>query len=158
MGKKLLVENFIVVITGMIVSAVGGLFGTAYFVKLLQVQSSIVKLSILSRNITTALSMAIAEILGGNISIAASVVVVTGIIGGTFGARIMNALGINDPLSRGLAMGAAAQGLGVASMVNEKDAFPFAAISMILTALLATTLASIPQVADLLKTIALGEI
>lgn len=154
--KKLMTENLLAVTTAALVSAVGGLFGTAIAVRLLNVASEVVRLSILSRNVTTALSMAIAEILGGNISIAATIVVVTGIFGATVGRGFLDSVGIKDPISRGLAMGAGAQGLGVASMVPEPDAFPFSAMTMILTALLATTLASIPAVKDVLKNLALG--
>lgn len=154
--KKLLMENLLVVTTGMIVSAVGGMFGTAAFVRLLKIQGDVIRLSLLSRNVTTALAMAIATLLGGNTSTAAAVVVVTGIFGGTVGRSFMDYLNIKDPVCRGLALGAGAQGIGVASLVPESDAFPFGAINMILTALCATSLASIPAVKDLLIKIALG--
>jgi len=154
--KKLMTENLLAVTAAALVSSVGGLFGTALVVRLLHVASDTVRLSILSRNVTTALSMAIADILGGNISIAATVVVVTGIFGATVGRGLLDRLGVNDPISRGFAMGAGAQGLGVASMVPEVDAFPFAAMNMILTALCATTLACIPVIKDALKNFALG--
>jgi hypothetical protein len=41
-------------------------------------------------------------------------------------------------------------------MIPEPDAFPFSAIGMILTAVFATTLASIPAVKELLINIATG--
>jgi putative effector of murein hydrolase len=47
------------------------------------------RLSVLVRNVTTALSMALTAMIGGKISIAASVVCVTGILGGTYGKPIM---------------------------------------------------------------------
>ena len=62
-------------------------------------------------------------------------------------------LKIDDPVSRGLGMGAAGQGLGVAAMMPEKDAFPFAAINMVLTAVCATALVSVPAVKDALISI-----
>merc|ERR1712238_476414 len=81
-------------------------------------------LSVIPRNVTTPLAIAITNIIGGNVSIAVAVVVLTGIFGGTYGAKILSAMGITDPVSRGLAIGASAQGLGVASIANEKEAFP----------------------------------
>jgi len=155
--KKLLMENLLVVTAGMLVSTIGGLFGTAAFVRLLKIQGDVIRLSLVSRNVTTALAMAIASILGGNISTAASVVVLTGIFGGTVGRSFMDLLNIKDPVCRGLALGAGAQGIGVAALVPEKDAFPFGAINMILTALCATSLVSIPAVKNLLVKIALGK-
>jgi putative effector of murein hydrolase len=102
------------------------------------------------------LAIAVTSILGGNISIASSVVVLTGIFAATFGRSILSSMGIHDPVARGLGIGGAGQGLGVASMSPEPDAFPFAAMSMILTAVCATTLVSIPAVKDTLINLATG--
>jgi len=156
-----ILQNFLPVVTSMLVASIGGLFGTAAFVRLInlggnRVGSSILRRSVLPRNITTALAMAISKILGGEISITACCVIATGIFGATFGTRILTAVGIYDPVARGLAIGAAAQGLGTASIINEKEAFPFAAISMILTAVSATTLTSIPAIKAALLNIAGG--
>jgi putative effector of murein hydrolase len=157
--KKLLKENFFIVMAAMLISSGGGLFGTAAFIRAIQLGGSngrMVRLSVISRNVTTALSMAIAGILGGDLSIAASVVVLTGIIGATYGRRILDAFGIKDPITRGLAIGASSQGLGVSSLVGEPDAFPFAAMSMVLTAVCATVLVSIPPIKDALIKLSIG--
>lgn len=155
--KQLLKENFVTVMTAMLISSVGGLFGTAAFVKAIKLGGSngaMVRLSVLARNVTTALSMAITSILGGDISIAASVVVLTGIFGATYARRVLDGLGIADPITRGLTVGASSQGLGVASLVGEPDAFPFAAMSMVLTAVCATIVVSIPSLKDALIAVA----
>jgi putative effector of murein hydrolase len=55
-------------------------------------------------------------------------------------------------------MGAAAHGLGTAAIVNEKDAFPFAAISMALTASAATVAVSVPAIRRVLVQTALGSL
>lgn len=157
--RNLLKENLFIVLAAMLISSAGGLFGTAAFVRAIQLGGSngaMIRLSVLSRNVTTALSMAIANILGGDLSIAASAVVLTGIIGATYARRMLDALGISDPITRGLAVGASSQGLGVASLVGEPDAFPFAAMSMVLTAVCATILVSIPAVKDLLINMSVG--
>jgi putative effector of murein hydrolase len=157
--KKLLQENLAIVLIAMIVSAGGGLFGTAAFVRAIQLggkNGALVRLSVLSRNVTTALAIAVTSILGGNISIASSVVVLTGIFAATFGRSILTSMGIHDPVARGLGIGGAGQGLGVASMSLEPDAFPFAAMSMVLTAVCATILVSIPSVKDVLVQLAVG--
>jgi len=157
--KAVIADNFLVIFTGMLVASAGGLFATAAFVRLIQVGATagrILRLSLLPRNVTTPLAIAITQILGGDISFTAAVVVLTGIFGGTFGSRILTAVGIEDPISRGIGIGASAQGLGVASMSNEKEAFPFAAVSMILTAVAATCMVSIPSVKDILINLATG--
>jgi putative effector of murein hydrolase len=119
--KKIMAENLPVVIAAMLCSSLGGIFGTAWYVRLLQIGSSTaVRLSLLSRNVTTALAIVITQMLGGDMAIAASVVVLTGIFGATVGRALLDALKIDDPVSRGLGMGAAGQGLGVAAIMPEK--------------------------------------
>jgi putative effector of murein hydrolase len=138
------------------VSTLGGLFGTALAVRLLGIGNPSLRLSLLSRNITSPLAMAIAGILGADESLAVSMVVVTGLLGANFGASILTAFGIKDAVARGLGIGAAAHGLGTAAFVNEKDAFPFAAIGMALTASASTVVVSIPILRRVLLQIALG--
>lgn len=155
--KKIMAENLPVVVAAMLCSSLGGIFGTAWYVRLLQIGSSAaVRLSLLSRNVTTALAIVITQMLGGDMAIAASVVVLTGIFGATVGRAMLDAFKIEDPVSRGLGMGAAGQGLGVAAIMPETEAFPFAAINMVLTAVCATALASIPAVKESLVNIVSG--
>lgn len=152
--KKIMADNLVVVIAACLCSSIGGLFGTAWYVRLLNIGSkTMIRLSLLSRNVTTGLAIVITQILEGNIAIAASVVVLTGIFGATVGRGMLDMLGIEDPVSRGLGMGAAGQGLGVAAIMPEKEAFPFAAINMVLTAICATALVSIPSVKEMLVNI-----
>ncbi|CAJ1950459.1 unnamed protein product [Cylindrotheca closterium] len=154
--RKLMRENLTEVVTAISVGSLGGLFGTAAVARLLSIASPSVRLSLLSRNITSPLAMAIAGILGGDVSLAVAMVVVTGLIGANFGASILDAVGIKDSVARGLGIGTAAHGLGTAAIVNEKDAFPFSAIAMALTASACTCLVSIPALKRLLIQLALG--
>ena len=154
--RKLMRQNLTELSTAITVSTAGGLYGTALAVRLLGIASPYLRLSLLSRNITSPLAMAIAGILGADISLAVSMVVVTGLLGANFGASILDAFGIKDPVARGLGIGAAAHGLGTAAFTNEKDAFPFAAIAMALTASAATVAVSIPVCRKSLIQLALG--
>jgi len=155
--KQLMKDNLLVLLWSTLVSSGGGLFFTAAFVRLLKITSSILRVSVLPRNVTTALAMAISAIMEGDLGITASVVVMTGIFGATFGSRVLSSVGIMDPVARGLAVGSSSQGLGVASMLNEVDAFPFAAIALVLTAVCSTTLASIKPVRESILNLALGK-
>jgi putative effector of murein hydrolase len=157
--RGLLKSNLLVVFVSMLVSSGASLYATAAFVRILQLGGrlgSVVRLSVLSRNVTTALAMAVTSILGGDISIACSVVVMTGILGATVGKSFLTSLGIVDPACRGLGIGGSSQGLGVASLSDEPEAFPFAAVSMVLTAVAATTMVSIPAVKQSLINVACG--
>lgn len=154
--KTLMRENIAEVGISTIVSSLGGLYGTAAAVRLLGIGNSSIRLSLLSRNITSPLAMAIAAMLGADVSLAVTIVVLTGLYGANFGASILDAFGINDAVARGLGIGAAAHGLGTAALTNEKDAFPFAAIAMALTASACTVLISIPVVKKSILSLALG--
>ena len=154
--KKLMRENMKEVGISTVVSSLGGLYGTAAAVRLLGVGNTSIRLSLLSRNITSPLAMAIATILGADVSLAVTIVVLTGLFGANFGASILDAFGIKDAVARGLGIGAAAHGLGTAAFANEKDAFPFAAIAMALTASACTVLISIPAVKKSVLSLALG--
>jgi putative effector of murein hydrolase len=156
--RRIMKENIGEVATAVGVSSFGGLFGTALAVRLLKISKPALRLSLLSRNITTPLAMAIAKILGADINLAVSMVVVTGLIGANFGASILDAMNVKDVVARGLGIGAASHGLGTAAITNEKDAFPFAAIAMTLTASASTVLVSVPAIRKALLKIALGAI
>ena len=154
--KKLMRENIPEVGVSTLVSSFGGLYGTAAAVRLLGIGNPTIRLSLLSRNITSPLAMAIASILGADVSLAVTIVVLTGLFGANFGASILDAAGIKDSVARGLGIGAAAHGLGTAAFANEKDSFPFAAIAMALTASACTILVSLPVVKKSVLKLALG--
>jgi len=154
--RVLIKRNFKEVMAATFMSVIGGLYGTAFMVRLLGLASAEIRLAMLPRNITSALAVAIAEIVGANRSLAAAIAVITGLIGANFGASLLDFFGIKDPVTRGLGIGSAAHGLGTAAFVDEKDAFPFAAISMALTAICGTLFISIPAVKSLAIRIALG--
>lgn len=156
-GRRVLLKaNFLVVATGVMVGSLGGMYGTAAFVRALSLGGKMIRLSLIPRGVTTALAMVIAEILGGDVSIAAAVVSMTGIVGATFARTVLDKLNILDGVTRGLAVGASSQGLGVAAFANEPDAFPFSAMAMVLCAIVCTTLVSFPAVKDSLIKVAGG--
>ena len=108
---------------------------------------------------TTSLSLSLSLSLscscaGADPSLAATIVVITGLIAANFGRALLDVLGVESPVARGLSMGAAGHGLGTAAMVDEKQAFPFAAIAMALNAAVSSVLVSVPAVRRVLFAIA----
>ena len=127
------------------ISSSVGLFGTALAGRVIGLATPL-RLAALPRQVTAPLAIAIAGIIGADPSLAATIVVVTGLLAANFGAAALDAMRVDDPVARGLAMGAAGHGLGTAAMAPEKEAFPFAAIAMALNAALSTVLVSVPAV------------
>eukprot|EP00977_Amphora_coffeiformis_P021915 scaffold10056_cov164-Amphora_coffeaeformis.AAC.12 len=155
--RRLVRDNAAAVATAVSVATVGGVGGTALLVRLAGIGIPAVRLSLLSRNITSPLAMAMASLLGADVSLAVSMVVISGLFGANFGARLLTAAGISDPVARGLGMGAAAHGLGTAALArSEPDAFSFSAIAMALVASAATVTVSIPVLRRVVLELALG--
>lgn len=105
-------------------------------------------LSLAPKSVTTPIAMGIAERIGGLPSLAAGLVIATGIIGAVAVTPLMNAFRIRDWRARGFAVGIAAHGIGTARafQVNQV-AGVFAALAMglngLVTAVLVPVLATI---------------
>lgn len=102
-------------------------------------------LSLAPKSVTTPIAMGVAERIGGIPSLTAVLVIATGILGAACGRFLFDALRIQDPAVRGLALGVASHGIGTARafQVNQQMG-AFAALAMglngLLTALLLPTL------------------
>jgi predicted murein hydrolase (TIGR00659 family) len=70
--------------------------------------------SLAPKSVTTPIAMGVAEELGGNPSLAAVLVILTGIVGAALGPAVLDLLRVRDMRARGLAMGVAAHGIGTA--------------------------------------------
>jgi predicted murein hydrolase (TIGR00659 family) len=93
--------------------------------------------SLTTKSITAPVAMGIAEHIGGVPSLAAVFAVLTGMIGASFGPGLLNRLGVNDSIERGLAMGTASHGQGTARILQDSaEAGAFSGLAMGLTALM----------------------
>jgi len=93
-------------------------------------------LSLAPKSVTTPIAMGIAERIGGEPSLTAVLVILTGITGAMIVTPLLNLIGIRQWEARGFAVGVAAHGIGTARafQVNEV-AGTFAGIAMALNAL-----------------------
>ena len=139
------------------VASAGGLLGTAALARGIGLSPAL-RLSTVTRQITSPLAMACAGLLGADPSLAVALVVVTGLLGSNFGAALLDAAGFKGKAAaRGLAMGAAAHGLGTAALAadpGEADAFAFSAVSMALVGTATTALVSAPAVRAAIRRVA----
>ncbi len=94
------------------------------------------------KSTTAPVAIGIAESLGGSPTLAAVLVLLTGIVGAVMVTPLFNAIGITDWRARGLAVGVAAHGIGTArAMQVHPTAGAFAGIGMGLNAILTALLA-----------------
>ena len=94
------------------------------------------------KSTTAPVALGIAETLGGSPTLAAVLVILTGMIGAIVVTPLMNALRIRDWRARGFAVGVAAHGIGTARALQvHPQAGAFAGIGMALNAVLTAFLA-----------------
>jgi len=106
--------------------------------------------SLAPKSVTTPIAMGIAERLGGLPSLAAVLVILTGIIGAVFGSGVLKRLGIRDEAATGFALGLASHGIGTARAFQlGETAGAFAALAMGLNGLF--TAATLPWLLPLLE-------
>lgn len=169
--RKLLWENLFVVLSGSTASALGTLYGTAAFVNLINLGGGdnssgssngssygLLRLSTLARNVVAPLAVVICKTLGGNSSIQLSIVVLTGVLCATFASRALDFVGIRNPVSRGMGVGACGLSLGAASLLpDHPDEFPFAVLSFVFNAVIATiAVSAFPSIRESLTNLAIG--
>jgi len=75
--------------------------------------------SLAPKSVTTPIAIVLSEGMGGEPSLTASVVVVTGILGAVIGPILLRTVGILNGIPFGLAMGASSHGIGTARAVEE---------------------------------------
>jgi len=103
--------------------------------------STVTLISLAPKSVTTPIAMGIAEKLGGLPSLAALMVLTTGIIGAVGGSGLYRLLGIRDQAVKGFAMGIAAHGIGTARAFQENEQMgAFSALAMGLNGLLTALL------------------
>lgn len=68
--------------------------------------------TLLPKSITTAIGMGVAEELGGYVAITAAVIIVTGILGNMLAEPLCRWAKIENPIARGIAIGAASHAIG----------------------------------------------
>ena len=72
-------------------------------------------------SVTTPIAMAVSQRAGGIPSLTAALVVLTGIIGAVIGPTVLRVIGVTNRVAWGLALGAAAHGIGTARALERGD-------------------------------------
>lgn len=136
-------ENWKAVLAGTLTGVGVGLYGTALAARAVGLPRA-ARLALLPRCITSPLAVAVCTALSTPPAAAVALVVVTGVLGAALGPAALDAMGKKDPVARGMAMGAAAHGIGTAQLDDEPEAQPFAAIAMSLVGAASVVAAAAP--------------
>lgn len=114
---ELLRKNYKAVMLGLLAGVVTSLctvLALSYVLKL----SHENYVTLLPKSITTAIGMGVSEELGGYVTITVAVIVVTGVIGNILGELICKVFKIEEPISKGLALGCSAHAIGTAKAIE----------------------------------------
>jgi putative effector of murein hydrolase len=107
-------------------------------------------LSLAPKSVTTPIAMGIAEKIGGHPSLAAVMVIVTGILGAMVAQTLYRWLNIRDDAVAGFSLGVAAHGIGTARAFQMSETMgAFAALGMGLNGLL--TAVALPGIVSTIK-------
>ncbi len=74
--------------------------------------------TLLPKSITTAIGMGVSEELGGQVTITVAVIIVTGVLGNMIGETLYQILRIEEPIAKGLGLGASAHAIGTAKAME----------------------------------------
>lgn len=77
--------------------------------------------TLLPKSVTTAIGMPLAEELGGYPSIAAAVIIITGVLGNMFAEGFLRLLRIVEPVAKGVAIGTSSHAIGTARALEMGD-------------------------------------
>lgn len=134
-------RNFSAISLALIAGSITGIAVAVILARALGASPVIVR-SLAPRSATTPIAIAITARLGGIPALSAAVSIVSGALGGFIGVGLLRLTGVRSRLATGLALGAAAHGLGTARAADEGSVEGGAAglamgVMGILTALLA---------------------
>lgn len=111
-------RNFSALSLALIAGTVTGIVVAVLVARALGASPTIVR-SLAPRSVTTPIAIAITARLGGIPALAAVVSIASGALGGFVGVGLLRLTGIRSRLATGLALGAAAHGLGTARAADE---------------------------------------
>jgi predicted murein hydrolase (TIGR00659 family) len=130
----------------LVIGAVTGIVTSAGIALLFAAPAELVS-TLAPKSVTTAVAINLSESLGGIPAITAVVVILTGLVGATFGWPVLHAVGIRDPRAKGFAIGVASHVIGTARVFQiDQKAGAFSSLGMILNALMTAALIGVARI------------
>ena len=114
---NLLKENLLPILTGILVGSISGIISILGLGKLFNLDLILIS-SLIPKSTTTPIAMEISTILGGNSSLTVTFVVITGLSGYIIGEKVLEIVGIKEPIAKGIALGTASHAIGTAKAIE----------------------------------------
>lgn len=114
---ELLKKNYRAVLVGILAGVLASLCSVLLLAILFHFDHT-AYVTFLPKSITTAIGIGVSEELGGNVSVAVVVIIITGVLGNIFAEKILNLLRIQEPIAKGIAIGCSSHALGTAKAME----------------------------------------
>ena len=114
---KLLKKNWKAVVAGIVSGVVSSLV-CIFLMALLFRFDHHTYVTFLPKSITTAIGMGVAEELGGYVSLAVVVIVITGVLGNVIAEAVLKLFKIEEPIAKGIAIGSSSHAVGTAKAME----------------------------------------
>jgi putative effector of murein hydrolase len=119
-NRQAFLRNLLPAGIGLLAGSLGTMIIACLIARLFRFEPELLA-SIAIKSATAPIAVELAKIVHGNPALTAIFVVMTGMIGASFGPWLMDRLRITDPLSRGLALGTISHGQGTAQAATESE-------------------------------------
>ena len=114
---RLLKKNYKAVFLGILSGVLTSLITIFVIAKIMHL-SHIEYVTMLPKSITTAIGMGVSEELGGYVTITVAVIIITGVLGNILAEVICKIFKIEEPISKGLAIGTSSHAIGTAKAME----------------------------------------
>lgn len=116
-NRQTIREHIIGIISAVLTGSIVGVVSVYVLCPILGLDELFI-LSLEAKSVTTPIAIDITKTIGGDISLTAVSVIISGFIGALIGPTALKLFGIKDPVAKGLAMGCSSHGLGTARAVE----------------------------------------
>jgi predicted murein hydrolase (TIGR00659 family) len=119
-NRQTFFKNLVPAGAGLLAGSLGTMIAAGLVARIFRFTPELVS-SIAIKSTTVPIAVEVAKIVHGNPTLTAVLVVITGMLGASFGPWLMDRLAITDPISRGLALGTVSHGQGTAQAATENE-------------------------------------
>ena len=100
--------------------------------------------TLMPKSVSTAISMPLSEMLGGNAAITAIVVILTGVVGNLAASGFLKLIRVTDPVAKGVAIGTSSHAVGTSRALELGEIEgAMSSLSIVVAAIITVTAASI---------------
>lgn len=114
---QILKENWLPILVGCTCGSLASMTSVYVMCKMFHLDDAVTA-AMIPKSVTTPIAVSVAESLGGVSSITVVVVIFTGILGSIFAPVLIKILGVKDPMTAGISIGACSHAIGTSKAIQ----------------------------------------